>query len=95
MNTNLLKLAALTLMPAAVLTLTACSAGNGTEQATTIETADGAILVDTFTTSATIYGIDAARREIRLVTPDGHKTSYKAGPEVVNFGQLQIGSKST
>jgi hypothetical protein len=93
MNTHLLKRAALTLVPAAILTITSCSSYKGTEQTTEIETPDGAIIVDTFTTMATVYGLDAAKREIRLITPDGHRSSYKAGPEVVNFGQLQIGDQ--
>ena len=93
MNTHLLKRAALTLVPAAILTITSCSSYKGTEQTTEIETPDGAIIVDTFTTMATVYGLDAAKREIRLITPDGHRSSYKAGPEVVNFDQLQIGDQ--
>jgi hypothetical protein len=93
MNTHLLKLAALTFVPAAILTITSCSSYKGTEQITEVETADGAIIVDTFTTMATVYSIDDAKREIRLITPDGRRSSYKAGPDVVNFGQLRIGDK--
>ena len=93
MNTHLLKLAALTLVPAAILTITSCSSYKGTEQTNEIETPDGAIIVDTFTTMATVYSLDATKREIRLITPDGHRSSYKAGPEVVNFDQLRIGDR--
>jgi hypothetical protein len=94
MKTYLVKFAALTMIPAATLVLISCSSPyKGTEQSTTIETADGAIAVDTVTTTATVYGIDAAKRVIKLITPDGRKTSYKAGPEVVNFDQLQIGDQ--
>jgi hypothetical protein len=93
MKTHLLKLASLTLVPAAIVTVTSCSSYKGTEQTTEIETPDGAIIVDTFTTMATVYSLDDTRREIRLITPDGHRTSYKAGPEVVNFGQLRVGDQ--
>jgi hypothetical protein len=65
MHTHLLKLAALTLVPAAILTITSCSSYKGTEQTTEIETPKGAIIVDTFTTMATVYSIDDAKREIQ------------------------------
>jgi hypothetical protein len=96
MKTYLVKFAALTLIPAATLLLISCSSPyKGTEQSTTVETADGAIAVDTFTTTGTVYAIDASKREIKLIMPDGRKTSYKAGPDVVNFDQLQIGDHVT
>jgi translation elongation factor P/translation initiation factor 5A len=94
MKTTLLKLAALTLALAVMLTIAACSPSvKGTEDTTVIETADGAIIVDTFTTTATVTGINADKREVMLVAPDGRKTTYKAGPEVVNFSQLQVGDQ--
>ena len=65
----------------------------GTEETTAIETADGAIAVDTFTTTATVTGIDAARRELTLTTQNGRREKYKAGPEVVNFDQIRIGDQ--
>jgi hypothetical protein len=93
MKTNLLKLAALVLVPAAMLTITSCSSNTGTERSTAIETPDGAIIVDTFTTTATVTGIDAPKRELTLWTPNGHKGTYKAGPEIANFSQIQIGDQ--
>jgi hypothetical protein len=93
MNTKLLKCTAAACMSAALLTITACSSPNGTEESTAIETADGAIVVDTFTTTATVTRIDAARREFTLATPNGHRAKYKAGPEVVNFDQIQVGDR--
>jgi D-lyxose ketol-isomerase len=65
----------------------------GTETVAALETPDGAIIVDTFTVTATVTGIDAAKRDVTLVTPNGHKTTYKAGPEVVNFAQIQVGDQ--
>ena len=96
MKTYLLRLAALALAPAAMLTIAACSPSiEGTEDITVIETADGAIIVDTFTTTATVTGINADKREVMLVAPDGRRTTYKAGPDMVNFNQLQVGDQVT
>ena len=81
---------------AAMLTIAACSPSvKGTEDVTVIETADGAIIVDTFTTTATVTGINADKREVMLVAPDGRRTTYKAGPDVLNFSQLQVGDQVT
>jgi hypothetical protein len=80
-------------VPAALFTITACFSPGGTEESTAIETPDGAIAVDTFTTTATVTGIDAARRELTLATPNGHRNKYKAGPDVVNFDQIQVGDR--
>jgi hypothetical protein len=49
--------------------------------------------VDTFTTTTTVTGIDTAKRTVTLVSPGGSKSTYKAGPEVVNFAQIQIGDQ--
>ena len=96
MNKNILKLITLALLPAAILTLTSCATTmEGVEEITVIETADGAIIVDTFTTTATVTGIDAAKRKVTLVTPRGSKSTYTAGPEVVNFAQIRIGDQVT
>jgi len=94
MKTTLLKLAALALAPVAMLTIAACSPSvQGTEDTTVVETANGAIIVDTFTTTATVTGINADKREVTLVAQDGRKTTYKAGPDMVNFSQLQVGDQ--
>ena len=93
MKTKLLKCAALACVSAALFSIAACASPNGTEESTVIETADGAIAVDTFTTTATVTGIDAARRELTLATPNGHRNKYKAGPEIVNFDQIRVGDQ--
>jgi translation elongation factor P/translation initiation factor 5A len=67
----------------------------GTEDTTVIETADGAIIVDTFTTTATVTGINAEKREVTLVADGGRTATYKAGPDMVNFDQLQVADKIT
>jgi hypothetical protein len=93
MKTKLPKCAALACVFAALFTFTACSSPGGTEESTALETADGAMIVDTFTTTATVTDIDTARRELTLATQNGHREKYKAGPEVVNFDQIQVGDR--
>ena len=94
MRTHLLKRAALALAPVAMLAMAACNpAVQGTEDTAVIETPDGAIIVDTFTTTATVTAINAEKREVMLVAPNGRKTTYKAGPDMVNFSQLQVGDQ--
>ena len=95
MKTHLLKLAALAMASAAALAIVACSPSvKGAEDPTVVvETADGAIIVDTFTTTATVTGINADKRELMLTAPDGRKTTYQAGPDMVNFSQLQVGDQ--
>lgn len=90
---NRLKLATLTLLPAALIAFTSCSTMDGTEDVAVLETPDGAIIVDTFTITATVTGIDAPNRKVTLVTPNGNKTTYKAGPNAVNFGQIATGDQ--
>ena len=94
MNTNLMNFTVFAPALAAMLTIVACSpAVKGTEETTVVETADGAIIVDTFTTTATVTSIDTDKRELMLTAPDGRKTTYKAGPDMVNFSQLQVGDQ--
>ena len=51
------------------------------------------MIVETFTTTATVTAVDAATRKVTLQFPGGGTTTYKAGPEVVNFGQIQVGDR--
>jgi len=93
MKTNLLKLAALALVPAALLTFTSCSTTGGDEAVVELETADGVAIVDTINTSATVTAIDATTRKVTLTTADGKSTTVKCGPQVANFDQLQINDR--
>ena len=94
MSKNNFQLITLAFLPAAILTFSACSTTmEGVENTTVIETADGVIIVDTFTTTATVTGIDSAKRKVTLVSPGGSMSTYKAGPEVVNFAQIRIGDQ--
>ena len=53
----------------------------------------GGIFVETYKNTATVTAIDAASRKVTLVTPDGRMDSFKAGPEVINFDQIQVGDQ--
>jgi uncharacterized OB-fold protein len=95
MNKNILKPIALVLLPAAILALASCATPKpeGVGETTVVETADGAVIVDTFTTTATVTAIDSAKRKVTLVTPGGSKSTYQAGPEIVNFDQVRVGDQ--
>jgi len=90
-NTHLLRSAAL-LLPVAMLTTASCSSRKDSETRVS-QTADGAVIVDTYATQATVTAIDPATRELTLVAPDGQRTKYKAGPEVANFSQIRVGDQ--
>jgi len=93
---NLLKLGTLALLPASMLILTSCSStpeGEGATMAAVQKGEPGGIVVDTYKITAAVNAVDAASRKVTLVTPDGTKTTYKAGPEVVNFNQIQVGDQ--
>jgi hypothetical protein len=80
----------------ATFLLSACASGpSGNETTSVREAPGGVIIVDTIHATATISAIDPAKRKITLVSSDGKKTTYKAGPEVVNFDQLQVGNPVT
>jgi Cu/Ag efflux protein CusF len=53
----------------------------------------GGSAVQTYELTATVAAIDKASRKITLVDAAGIKTTVKAGPEVVNFDQIQVGDK--
>jgi hypothetical protein len=93
MKTQTLKWTGATLLSAVLLAATSCSTPEGTQDVTAIETPDGAIIVDTFTATATVTAINADKRKLTLEFPDHHKTNYKCGPEVANFPQIQVGDQ--
>ena len=88
------KFAVLMMAPLLLVALSSCSKGvKGTETSSVTQTPTGAVAVETFTTSATVTAIDGPKRKVTLTTPDGSSTTYKAGPDVVNFDQLQVGDQ--
>jgi hypothetical protein len=90
-----MKIPYLLILPVAVMATVSCT----TITAETDTTAKikqgvpGGEIVQTSKITATVTGIDSARRKVMLVTPDGKKLTVKAGPEVVNFNQIRIGDQ--
>jgi translation elongation factor P/translation initiation factor 5A len=95
-------------MPAVVLTFASCSSGPAPKsfelstdkpnvQANTVVTAQkgvvGGTVIETYEGTGTVTAINAAKRTVTLVRPDGEKATFNAGPEVRNFAQIQVGDK--
>ena len=94
MKINIQTLGAAALLPAALLALTSCSStppGEGTTTLATQKGVPGGIMVQTYKITATVTAVDAVSRQITLVTRDGAKTTFTAGPDVANFNQIQVG----
>lgn len=53
----------------------------------------GGTIVETYKITATVTAVDGASRKVTLAMADGEKTTFKVGPEVVNFGQIQVGDQ--
>ncbi|MGH7244163.1 MAG: hypothetical protein ACREJD_12175 [Phycisphaerales bacterium] len=51
----------------------------------------GALEAETASASATVTAIDYGSRAVTLSWPDGRVATYKVGPEVRNFSQIQKG----
>ena len=89
----------LAIVPAAVLVCVSCSTttppppAEGSSAVAYQEGVPGGARVDTFEITATVSGVDHAKRQATLFTPDGKKTQYKAGPEVINFDQIRVGDQ--
>jgi hypothetical protein len=96
MKINIQTLGTAALLPAALLAFSSCSTeprGEGAGFAAIQPGVPGGIRVDTYKETATVTGIDKATRKVTLVTKDGAKTTVKAGPEVANFDQLEVGDQ--
>jgi hypothetical protein len=96
MKINLLNRAGLALLPAALLALTSCSSNPKLESNTAAayqQGVPGGVYVETYKNTATVTAVDAATRHVTLVTQDGRKETFKAGPEVINFDQIHVGDQ--
>lgn len=97
------KLETLGLATLALLVVSSCSSTSKTKEPTgaaetttmvaTQHGVPGGVFVATYQTTATVTAIDGATRKVTLVGQDGNKTVVKAGPEVVNFKQIQVGDQ--
>jgi hypothetical protein len=77
-----------------LLALTSCSSPREGAGLTPIQPGQpGGVMVETYKETATVTGIDKATRKVTVVTSDGTKTTFTAGPEVANFTQIEIGDQ--
>lgn len=53
----------------------------------------GGTIVNTVRVSATVAAKDTINRRITLLSADGKRTTFKAGPEIVNFPQIKVGDR--
>ena len=96
------------LLPMALLTLTSCSSTSSSPasvpltqvNATNVPNAydvvsgGGSVFVlNSITVTDTVVSVDAAQRRIELKNEDGRIFSYKAGPEITRFNQIQAGDQ--
>ena len=98
MKIKTLNWAAIAFVSAATLTFTSCSStpkGGSEPTVTTQEGVPGGTMVETYTTKASVQAIDAATREVTMVTSEGKTSKIIAGPKVKNFNQIQIGDQIT
>jgi hypothetical protein len=94
MNKIVKKFAAPASILAVSLSLTACSSSDNGKGSTQVTREPGHVSeVRTYTTTATVTGIDLENRRVTLTTPDGDREIYTLGPEVRNFNQIRIGDK--
>lgn len=90
------RVAGLVAFPVVAAVLAACG-GNKVQGTETAGVAalpgGGAVVVETFTSTATISALNTKDRKVTLEFPDGKKTTFKASPDMVNYNQLQVGDK--
>jgi hypothetical protein len=55
--------------------------------------AKGAIEVSAITKTAKVTAVDAAKRTVTLVNPDGITNTYELGKKVRNFDQIKVGDE--
>ena len=94
MKRNILNWGGLALLTSSMLVFTSCSTepkGESADFSAIQQGVPGGVIVQTYKVTATVTAVDAASRKVTLVTRDGAKTTFTAGPDVVNFGQIQVG----
>lgn len=86
----------LALLPVVAAALAACG-GNKVEGTESVAVAaapgGGAIVVETFTSAATVSALNTRDRKVTLEFADGKKSTFKASPDMVNYNQLQVGDR--
>ncbi|NIP98468.1 MAG: hypothetical protein GWO24_35690 [Akkermansiaceae bacterium] len=72
---------------------TSCKTISGTEETSVYETPDGLVVVEEFKTSGTVTAINPITRKVGLRMQDGSRTTVTCGPEVRNFGQIEVNDR--
>jgi hypothetical protein len=92
MKTKHLKLAALALLPVAILIFAACSTSTvpGEQTSAMATSSTSTTFVDTFQATARVTAVDASSRKVKLALENGKPITVKCGPEVANFNQIHI-----
>ncbi len=96
MKTNPSKLFAMAIVSAVVMVCASCSTTpppppEASSASSYEHGVPGGARVDTFKITAKVTAVDHEKRHLTLLTSDGEEMSYLAGPEVVNFDQIQEG----
>ena len=83
-----------TALGAALLTLNSCSSGPPVAKTTAItyqEGVPGGTLVEHYTITATVAGLDASHSHVTLVASDGSRNTFAADPSFRKLDQLRVG----
>jgi translation elongation factor P/translation initiation factor 5A len=98
MKKAILNMAAM-MTPAVLLAWTSCSSTPQSAQVhqnTVVNVqpgVPGGVAVETYKSTATVIAIDASKRLVTVVSPNGATATFKAGPDVINFDQIRIGDQ--
>jgi hypothetical protein len=95
MKTNRIKLAGITLIPAALLALAGCATppANPLAAQSNPTLAGGLPVVETFTEKAAVTSVVPAHRTLALRSKAGNTTTCKAAPQVADYDQIQAGEQ--
>ena len=76
----------------ALVALNGCNSPQGVSQEAVFQTPNGVAVVDTFTTIATVTGIDATTRKVTMNLQNGKSSTYTAA-KGVDLSQFRIGEQ--
>jgi Cu/Ag efflux protein CusF len=93
MNKNLVSIVFSMALSAWITSCSTAPEGASTLTAAFQPGVPGGTQVRTFKTTATVTAIDPATRKLTLAGRDGSESTFKAGPDVVNFDQIHVGDQ--
>jgi hypothetical protein len=92
MKRTILKLAAMIMIPAALLAFSSCSSAPKPQTAGTTR---GDVVIDEVSAIATVHSVNASDHTVVLERPDGSLITYECGPEVLNFDRIRVNDQVT